>query len=167
MSLRDPRSPRLRPAVRALIHTPDHDVLLVRFRFPGIAFWAPPGGGIEPGEPPLEALRRELAEEVGLLEYTVGPKLYEHRRLYGADAASAWDGQADDVYLIAVPERFEPRPAMSAADLIAENLVDTAWFTVGALEALGTLPVDLGARVRRLREHGPPAVPDRFGIPGG
>src|SRR5947207_15075814 len=47
-------------------------VLLIRHK--RLATWLPVGGEIEPGETPLEAARRELAEETGL-EGTVPPGL--------------------------------------------------------------------------------------------
>jgi 8-oxo-dGTP diphosphatase len=51
--------------------------------------WFLPGGGIEPGEDPIEALRREVREEAGL-------EIEEVRPLYvvGQYAVSAQDGVA-------------------------------------------------------------------------
>ena len=53
---------RLRQRAAALIEHGDHVLL---HRVVGDAFWALPGGGIEPGESAAQALVREMHEELG------------------------------------------------------------------------------------------------------
>jgi 8-oxo-dGTP diphosphatase len=55
--------PRIR--VSALLRWRDR-VLLCRHEKPGREYWLLPGGGVHSGESLVEALRRELAEEVGI-----------------------------------------------------------------------------------------------------
>ncbi|MCB1359437.1 MAG: NUDIX domain-containing protein [Maritimibacter sp.] len=72
----------LLPSVAAVIHDPDGRLLLQRK--PGAEGWSLPAGGIEPGESPEDALRREVLEEIGRAVRTarlldvVGGKAYRH-----------------------------------------------------------------------------------------
>ena len=64
---RDPE-PNDRPAARVICVDGTGRVLLMHWHdtVSGESLWEPPGGGIDPGETPFEAARRELTEETGL-----------------------------------------------------------------------------------------------------
>jgi 8-oxo-dGTP diphosphatase len=123
--------PRLRPAVRAIVLDPDDRVLLVRFEFPHASIWACPGGGIESGESDEAAIRRELAEEAGLTDFTLGPCVWTREHvipLFGG----RWDGQAERFYLVRTPS-FDPRPRLNDDELRAEYVHGLRWWTVDEL----------------------------------
>jgi 8-oxo-dGTP pyrophosphatase MutT (NUDIX family) len=126
---------RIREAARALVVSPDDHVLLVRFEFPTATVWAAPGGGLEPGETHVQALRRELAEELGLVDADIGPHVWT--RLHVIPFVNGlWDGQRERYHLVRVPDRFEPRPLLTRDELEAEYLFEIRWFRVDDLAGL-------------------------------
>jgi 8-oxo-dGTP diphosphatase len=118
---------RIRPAVRAVVLTPDDGVLLVRFEFPGGTRWALPGGGLEPGEDHRSALVRELGEELGLTEVLVGPAIWRREQVVAFPDGS-WDGQRELIYLVEVAERFAPAPALGWEQLRREYVHEIRWW---------------------------------------
>ena len=117
----------LRQAVRAVVLDPDDRTILMRYIDD---VWAVPGGGIDAGESDEQVLARELAEELGLDEYELGPWLW-WREHWFAELGQRWGGQAERVYLVRAP-RFEPAPRL---DLAAENVVELRWWTLHELLA--------------------------------
>ncbi len=151
---------RLRPAIRALLVDPAERVLLVRFEFPDASVWAPPGGGIEPGEDPIAALHRELAEETGLLDASIGPVLWARTHV---GPMGSWDGQRDHVHLVRCPA-YEPVPQLSWEQLRAERVHELRWWTLDELAAscepgVRFAPFELPELVSLILRDGPPAAP--------
>jgi len=126
---------RIRQAVRALLLTPLHDVLLVRFEFPTRQIWALPGGGIDPGEATLAALHRELDEETGLTNAEVGEHIWTREHVIPFVDGS-YDGQRDQIHLVRT-ERFEPDPSIGWAQMRAERVYEMRWWTLAEVVAHG------------------------------
>ena len=137
-----PATARPRRAVRAVILADDDCVLLCRFSFPHPAVptgatvvWAAPGGGIEPGERPLAALRRELYEETGLVLDADPPHVW-HQEVAAPVHADGYDGVVNDYFLVRTT-RFDPRGALSDDDLAAEHISGMRWWRHGDIAEYG------------------------------
>ena len=155
---------RIREAVRAILLTPDRDVLLVRFDFPNTGLrWAMPGGGLEPGETHAQALRRELAEEVGLLDPPAGTHVWDRLHIIPF-IDGQWDGQRERFFLVPT-ERFEPRPHLSWPELHAEYLFELRWWHLDEIaDGLPFVPAGMAGHLRRLALEGPPNSPVEVGV---
>jgi double-stranded uracil-DNA glycosylase len=160
-SLRDWLEPVDRVGARALIHDHEGRTLLVQFRDDsGQTWWATPGGGIEDGEDVEAALRRELAEEVGLDDFELGPEIWTREHTFG------WRGrilrQRERIWLVEV-EHHEPAPRV---DLAAELVADVRWWTREELAATEEtlVPRRLPELLDELRADGPRAEPFDVGV---
>ena len=159
---------RIRQAVRALLVTPDHHVLLVRFEFGDTTVWALPGGGLESGEDHLTALRRELIEEVGLVDPVVGAHVWNREHIIPFEDGN-WDGQRDRFYVVEATSRFEPAPGLTWEQLHAERMHELRWWPIDRIEVTnddGVLfaPRRLGSLLRQLVTDGPPLTPVDTGV---
>lgn len=147
---------RIRQAVRAVVLDPEDRVLLVRFEFPTTGTkWALPGGGIEAGETDHDALRRELAEEVGAPCVDIGPHVWSRLHIVPF-IDGRFDGQIERIYLVRTPV-FTPQPALTWDQLNAEYVFEVRWWHPDDLHgATPIAPAQLSDHLARLRRDGPP-----------
>ncbi|PRX65946.1 8-oxo-dGTP pyrophosphatase MutT (NUDIX family) [Nonomuraea fuscirosea] len=160
---------RKRRSVRAIVLDPGDRVLLCRHdltALDGPVVWAMPGGGVEPGETDLRALRRELMEEIGL-RLDGDPPLVWHQEVSGPGYAPGYDGVINRYHLVRVPA-FVPNPAWSAERLAAEHIHGMRWWRLAEIAAGdgGELfsPRDLAGTLGALLAGGAPDEPVRLGL---
>jgi ADP-ribose pyrophosphatase YjhB (NUDIX family) len=145
-----------REAARVVLVDPGGAVLLLSCTHPesGEPFWLTPGGGLEPGESPEEAARRELAEEVGV-DAELGPLIWLRRGSF------RWNGEVElfeRYYLV----RVEERPEIAIDGPLADPGVrEVRWWTADELAASGAprAPGALAELLAGVLRDGPPAQP--------
>jgi 8-oxo-dGTP pyrophosphatase MutT (NUDIX family) len=155
---------RLRPATRAIILDSEDRTLLVCFDFGDRFVWATPGGGVEPGEPDEDAVRRELLEEVGLEHVRIGPLVWTRTHVVPL-GEGRWDGQTERYYVVRTPH-FEPAPHFTAEELRAENIAALRWWTLDELFASTErfAPRRFPSLLAELLRDGPPSEPVDVGV---
>jgi 8-oxo-dGTP pyrophosphatase MutT (NUDIX family) len=128
-----------RLAVRIVCLDAADRVLLLEWEDPfnGAQIWEPPGGGIEHGENPIDAARRELAEETGLDATLV----LHQSALVPRDFT--WNGSryvGEETFFLA--RLLSERPYVSGEGMLADehpNFRGYGWFELAELAGLGVL----------------------------
>ena len=148
-----------RRASRLLVLAPAGSVLLLHLEpHNDDPFWVTPGGGLDEGETHEAAAARELYEEVGRRDLTIGPCLWlRHVEFTWEDR---YVKQDERTYLVHAPQTFEP--VVLHPDV--EPIVGGEWFDPEDLRGLTETiyPEDLAAHLTDLLRDGPPVVPIRL-----
>jgi 8-oxo-dGTP diphosphatase len=140
-----------RVAIYALVRRADQ-VLLTRISPLGAhpGSWTLPGGGLDHGEPPREALVREVREECGV-DCEIGDLLEVHDVHFDGTAPSGRFEDFHGVHLVfraTVPDDAEPRVVETQGTTDAVAWVPVADIASGAVEALDLVHAALAADTR-------------------
>jgi 8-oxo-dGTP pyrophosphatase MutT (NUDIX family) len=147
-------TPAPREAARAILLDDDDRIMLLRYDENG-GFWATPGGSLEPGETHPQAIARELREELGIADVTLGPHLAT--RVKDHPVAGQAVRQAERYYLARVhAETVAPSSATQT-----DNIQEWRWWTLPEITATRQViyPAGLTTLLQAIIATGPPAAP--------
>lgn len=120
----------------------------------GGTHWLTPGGGIEHGEHPRDAARRETIEETGIeVELAADAEAVHTTRRHWSWRGVHYD-QVDHFFLARVPDGLTPQPR-GLTEIETETWLGYRWWAVDELRSTDELlvPDDLGDVLDRLLER--------------
>jgi ADP-ribose pyrophosphatase YjhB (NUDIX family) len=124
------RTPRR--AARIAVIAPDDAVFLFRYDNEEVGVhWAMPGGGLDPGETPIEGAKRELREETGWTDLIPGALLCTWEHDYTRSGVPV--RQHEQIFLAHGPRR-EPSGDLTAAHA-EDGILHWQWWTPPDLAA--------------------------------
>jgi predicted amidohydrolase len=153
----------VREAVRCLLVDHAGRALLVRYADDRAAgdWWGVPGGGVDPGEDHLAAVRRELREELARDDLQVGPWI-------GRRCHTFWLGRwmtQRERWVLCRAEPFEVDPA-HVRTLAAEAIHELRWWSADELRSSAPVvtPRDLAGLLDRIGRGDLPDPEEDLGV---
>ncbi len=129
---------------------------------PSDIFWCPVGGGIEPGESPEDAARREVKEETGLTDFDLGSHVWNRQDEYSFNGKNY---QVSETWFLSHTSSFEI-DTTALFGLERASFVQYRWWAQSELDVTTELmtPRQLAPMLKDLMLNGAPEVPLELGL---
>ena len=142
-----------RSAARVLCFNPEGQLLMIQASDPADhhkpPWWEIPGGGIDQNETPQHAVERELREEAGVLDATIGPCVWVQHAQF---SFAGWEfDQHEQIFTAVAGGSIDGDTKLEAFEALA--FIDIKWWDVDEL-----LASDVPTVPPRLKEFLPDVI---------